>query len=135
MCQDVSKEDFRYNFLLLGILCRLKVVPLELNVQEGEFQVQTARWKRRISRVLFGTFVLHGIHINLKLLRLLFSSQEIVRHHLVFHVDLALACIMEGGWYLMCFVFYQETFVALFNEIFASAKSAGTVKLATKKVN
>ena len=105
-------------------------MPLQLNVQEGELTVQTAPWKRIISRAFFGTFILHGIHINFKLLWLLFSSEEIVRHHLVFHVDLALGSIMAGGWYIMCFGMYQETFVALFNEIFASRKSIGTLNRA-----
>ena len=123
----LTKEHFRYNFLLLGFLCKLKIVPLELNTREGVIKVQTASWKRTISRLLFGATVLHGLHIDLKLLRLLFSAEVIRRHHLVFHVDLALAVIMVGGWYVLCFVLYPETFVALFNEIFAPRKPAGTV--------
>ena len=126
----LTKQDFRYNFLLLGILCRLKIVPLELNVQEGVLKAQTAPWKRTTSAVLFGIIVLRGVDINLKLLWLLFSSEAIIRHHLVFHVDLALACIMVGGWYVMCFVNYLDTFVALFNEIFASKEPTGTANYA-----
>ena len=117
----LTKKDFRHNFLLLGLFTNLRIIPVELDLRQGILRAARSPWKRHVSSVIFGIVVLHGCYINLRLLQTLFSSKEIIRHHLVFHVDLSLAAIMVSGWYLSCFILHPEMFIAVFNEIFVDS--------------
>ena len=122
----LTRKDFRHNFILLACFTKLRIIPVELDLRQGILQNVRFRWKRQISNVIFGAMILQGCYINLRLLQALLSAEEIIRHHLVFHVDLALASFMIGGWYLACFILHPGIFIAVFNEILVDSGNCST---------
>ena len=110
-------KDYRFNFFLLRVISALKILPVDVDEKNGILKVPSL-WKRCISFGFFGLFIIHGCYVNLRLVEALLYSEETARHHLVFHVNMSLVSILISGWYVVCFVVYPGTFVALFNGVF-----------------
>lgn len=115
----LTRQDFRFNFLLMRAFSVLRIFPVDINAEHGILQVPNSPWKRRTCFAIFGVICLHCSFVLFRLLQVLLFTGEIVRHHLVFLVEVLIWCIAIPCWYIACFIHNAHTFCTLFSDGFA----------------
>ena len=114
----ITKKEYSHNFVVFGIASKLCLLPLEINVETGTFQLRTSGRKRKVSVCMVVVMILHSCYVIFRFFQTVLFGEKIVRHHLLFHIDYSLASVMVMSWYYLYFIRRPDISVAIFNGFF-----------------
>ena len=123
-CREIkmlNDKEIRSCLRVRKLFCTLKLLPLEVNVEQRSFTLQNSVWKRLLAhllychllfRALFALFrVLHGLFFGL------YSKNE--PHLLTWDVVMLLSSAMYGSWYAMFFMWRSGNTIHMLNQAYS----------------
>ena len=114
----ITKEDFSQSFRFISLGCKLGVLPLTVNLQNGELQGLQSRWKQAFCIARYILFTIHTTFIVLKLPYMMLAGVDVPLVSLLWHAIYAVALPPVVFWHYTAFFPWPGITVACFNQLF-----------------
>ena len=129
----LTKADFRQNFRFISLGCRLGILPMQVNLQNGELELLISKWKQAFCTIHYALLTINTIYVVLRLPYLLVTSTQTPFVSLFLHFTTLFGMLATTFWHFTAFYQWPGITVACFNRMFGTwrAKDAGH----TRKLN
>ena len=89
----VTREDFRHNFGIINVGCKLGVIPSYLNTETQQLQVLTSTWKRALGYCYLALYTVHTSYVVFRLPYLLLHYVQLSLVSLLVHFTMMLGMV------------------------------------------
>ena len=111
----LTKEDFQHNLRIINVCCKLGIIPLDLDVENGRLQPLESLPRRVACNVYFALFVAHVAYIVLRFPYLLLKGAQLPLLTLLVHFTVGSGEVAVLFWQFTAFFRYPGVTATCFN--------------------
>ena len=132
----LSEEDIRSCLRVRKLLCTLRVLPLEVSIEDRTFGVQESRWKLWLCYLSYFHLLLRAFFAQLRVFHALFSGlySKTEPHLLTWDIVMLLSSTMYGTWYAIFFIWKPANTIFMLNQAFSVSMDSSRGKTACLKL-
>ena len=133
----LSEDDIRSCLRVRKLFCTLRILPLEVNVEQRTCEVQKTGWKLLLCYLSYCHLLFRTLFAHLRVFHAAFSGLygKNEPHLLTWDVVLILSSTMYCAWYAIFFIRKPANTIFMLNQAFAASQDspAGNKRSGTQK--